>query len=108
MVIFVLDLLNEFETTLMFGILFARTDKRISAIHVTIFAAMINLTSFIHKTYIFFLVDKFGIFVPQVVLTSASLAAVCLLRGRFLGLETLPKEKWHISDKLIKSQNKVK
>ena len=63
-VIFVLDLLSEFETTMMFGILFARTDKRISAVHVTIFAAMLNLTSFIHKTYIFFIVDMFGIFMP--------------------------------------------
>ena len=103
-----LDMLNEFESTLIFGILFARTDKRIAAIHVTIYAAMFNLTTFIHKTYIFFLVDKFGIFVPQVALTTVALTAICLLRGRFLGLQTMPKEKWHISDQLIKSQNKVK
>ena len=87
-----LDLLSEFETTMMFGILFARTDKRISAVHVTIFAAMLNLTSFIHKTYIFFIVDKFGIFVPQFLLTVVALVVVFLLRDRFYALQDLPKE----------------
>lgn len=40
------------------------TDKRISGIHVTVLAAMYNLCEFLHKTYIFKLIDMFGIFAP--------------------------------------------
>ena len=61
---FVLDVLNECESTICFAILLARTDKRVAALHVTLFAAMSNLTSFIHKVYLFRLVDNFGIFYP--------------------------------------------
>jgi len=50
---FILDLLGEFESTISFGILLSRTDKRVSALHITVFAAMSNFTSFIHKVYLF-------------------------------------------------------
>lgn len=61
---FMMDMLGEFEFTLANGILFERTDRRVSAVHFTIFSAMINMTGFIHKTYIFYLVDQLGIFLP--------------------------------------------
>ena len=61
---FVLDLLDEFQGTIIFAILMARTDKRVSAMHVTVFAALNNFTSFVHKTYLFWLVDEFGIYYP--------------------------------------------
>ena len=61
---FVLDLLDELLQTLTFGILMARTDKRVSALHVTVLASLLNMTGFIHKVYIFWLVEKFGIYYP--------------------------------------------
>jgi hypothetical protein len=61
---FILDLLSEFEQTISFGILISRTDKRVSALHVTVFAALSNFTSFIHKIYLFQLIEKFGIYYP--------------------------------------------
>jgi len=57
-------MLGEFDSTINFGILLARTDKRVSAVHITIFAAMSNMCSFLHKLYIFKIVDAYGIFGP--------------------------------------------
>lgn len=42
----------------------ARTDQRVSAVHITIFAAMFNMCEFLHKLYIFKIVDAYGIFGP--------------------------------------------
>ena len=58
------DLLSSFEYVTAFGILFSRTDKRISGIHATVLAAMSNMSSFVHKFYIYKLIDWFGIFYP--------------------------------------------
>ena len=58
------DLVGSFEFVTAFGILMKYTDKRISGIHVTVLAAMYNLCEFLHKTYIFKLIDMFGIFAP--------------------------------------------
>ena len=63
-VTFVLDLLGELEQTMTFGIIFSRVDKRVSALHGTILASLCNFTSFIHKTWLFWLVESYGIFYP--------------------------------------------
>lgn len=61
---FLMDLLGEFEFTMVVGVLFARTDKRVSAIHVTILGALLNMTGFSHKLYLFYMVESFGVFMP--------------------------------------------
>ena len=53
-VTFVLDLLDELLQTLTFGILMVRTDKRVSALHVTVFASMLNMTGFFCIRFISF------------------------------------------------------
>jgi len=58
------DILYEFFQTINFAILLARTDKRVSAVHLSIFATMFEMSSFLHKFYIFRIVDAFGIFKP--------------------------------------------
>ena len=58
------DLVSNFVFVTEFAILMKYTDKRISGIHVTVLAAMSNLSSFLHKTYIFKLIDVFGIYYP--------------------------------------------
>ena len=64
----ILTLLNELVSNFVFvtefAILMANTDKRISALHVTVLGSMSNLSSFLHKTYIFKLIDMFGIYYP--------------------------------------------
>ena len=82
----VVDLVNEFEFVTAFGILLKYTDKRISGIHVTVLAAMYNMCQFLHKLYIFKLIDLFGIYYPQIVLGTIALAVWILLRPTFIGL----------------------
>ena len=95
------DLINEFEFVTAFGILLKYTDKRISGIHVTVMAAMYNMTSFLHKLYIFKLIDAFGIFVPQMAICCVSLTLWVVLRSSFIGLQDKPKKAWHVSDSVI-------
>jgi hypothetical protein len=99
---FLLDMLDELQGTITFAILLARTDKRVSAMHVTVFAALNNFTSFIHKTYLFWLVDKFGIYYPQIAITVVTIAWFCLYQKAFLGLSKVPKNGWYIDDQTLK------
>ena len=63
-VMLISDLVSNFESVTAIGILFTFTDKRISGIHVTVLASMYNLCEFLHKLYIFKLIDSFGIYHP--------------------------------------------
>ena len=97
----VADLMNEFEFVTAFGILLKYVDKRISGIHVTVLAAMYNMCQFLHKLYIFKLIDVFGIFYPQAIIGCISLGLWLALRPAFLGLQDKSKKEWHISDAVI-------
>lgn len=61
----------------LFVILFKITDKRITGIHITLLASLTNFCQFMHKFYIFELVDRFGIFHSQIITAVVSIA-VCL------------------------------
>ena len=63
-VIVINDLIRNFEFVTAFAILMKRTDKRVSGIHVTLLASIYNFAEFVHKFYIFALIDSFGIYVP--------------------------------------------
>lgn len=95
------DLVDNFEYVTQFAILFKNTDKRISGIHVTLLAAMSNMTSFLHKLYIFKLIDLFGIYAPQVVIASISLLVWVTMRSTFISLKDKPMKTWHMSDSVI-------
>ena len=95
------DLIGNFEYVTSFSILLQCADKRISGIHVTALAAMSNMTSFLHKFYIFKLIDWFGIFYPQAVIGALSLAIWVVFRPTFVGLQDRPLEAWHISDSVL-------
>ena len=56
-----------------FGMIMKVTDKRISGIHVTVLAAISNFSSFVHKFYIFYVIEHFGIYIPQAILSVISL-----------------------------------
>jgi len=80
------DLISEFEFVTAFGILLRFTDKRLSGIHVTVLAAMYNIGSFLHKLYIFKLIDVFGIFKPQIVIGVLCLSLWVAFRPAFMSL----------------------
>lgn len=96
MVSFLMDLLGEFEFTMVVGVLFARTDKRVSAVHVTILGALLNMTSFLHKTYIFFMVESFGVYMPQIAFTTLALAFVILRKNKFISLKDVERKEFYI------------
>lgn len=64
----VVTLLTELSGNLwfvtLFAIIFKITDKRIAGIHITLLASLTNFCQFVHKFYIFELVERFGIFIP--------------------------------------------
>ena len=83
------------------------TDRRISGIHVTVLAAMYNFGEFMHKFYIFKLVDAFGIFYPQAVMGSVAIIIWLGLRGKFLALHERPMNSWHISDSVLQKTTRT-
>lgn len=95
------DLVGNFEFVTAFGILMKYTDKRISGIHVTVLAAMYNLCEFLHKLYVFKLIDNFGIYYPQIVIASIAVLVWISLRSTFIGLKERPTKTWYVSDHVI-------
>jgi hypothetical protein len=51
-------------------------------------------------------VDKFGIFGPQVVFTILAIIAILFFGSAFLKLEDLPLSAWHLSDAVVKKKAK--
>ena len=102
------DLVANFEFVTAFGILMKYTDKRISGIHVTVLAAIYNLCEFLHKLYIFKLIDMFGIQYPQVVLLAIALTVWLLFRSTFIGLKDKPAKSWYVSDHVIAKKDNAK
>lgn len=80
------------------------TDKRISAIHITLLVVLNNLSEFMHKFYIFHIVDMFGIFLPQAILSSLAILMLVFFGSSFRSLNDLPISSWHLSDEVIKKK----
>lgn len=107
----VVNLLSELAHTCAyvgnFAIILKICDKRVSGIYITLLATLSNLSYFIHKTYIFTVVDYFGLFVPQIVLMVLSFGFLIVLRKKILKMDDEPKENWWVSDKVLKKAQKV-
>jgi hypothetical protein len=97
-----LEAMAEFETLLCYGLLSARTDRRCSAIHVTIYAALMNFSGFVHKLHVYYLVETLGIYLPHALFTIITVWAIFRLRTAFLGLERANPALWHLSLKKLK------
>lgn len=90
------NLLSTFNMVTTFAFIMPITDKRISGVHVTFMACLTNLTSYLHKLYVFKVVDHFGIFGPQIFLTSISVATCLLFGQKFVTLDKEPVTSWHM------------
>ena len=58
------QLADVFWFTTSNAVIYKIVDKRIAGIHITLLTSMTNWAQFIHKFYLFKLVDNFGIFYP--------------------------------------------
>ena len=76
-------------------------DKRISGVHITLLAVVNNLSSFVHKNYIFMVVDNFGIFLPQLVLFFVGLIGVLVFGRKMISFEDKDISVWHVSSKVL-------
>ena len=88
--------------TANFSVLFKICDKRVAAVYITILATLANLCSYVHKFYIFALVEKFGLFGPQIALTSIATVMAIVLKSKIEAMDSLPKESWAVSDTILK------
>ena len=100
------SIISSFEGTFSFvssmAFINQVTDKRVSGIHITMLAALSNFSYFVHKVYIFEVIERFGIFVPQVFLSIIGFVTLLLMGKSFLALEDLPISAFKISDEVFK------
>ena len=106
LILFLTDLIQNFEFVTAFAIMMKITDRRISGIHVTALAAIYNFGEFMHKFYIFKLVDAFGIFYPQAVMAGIAVVVWVFMRSKFLALHEKPMSAWHISDSVLQKSER--
>lgn len=84
-----------------FSVVFQICDKRVSGVYITLLATISNLSSYVHKLYLFTLVEYIGLFWSQGILIVIALICAIILRGRIIGLDNLPKEAWNVSDSIL-------
>ena len=102
------ELCDVFWFTTINALIYKITDKRIAGIHITLLASCSNWVQFLHKFYLFKLVDNFGIFYPQIVLASFGLIVMFIMKDNFLALDDIPISEWMVSDEVIlKTASKI-
>jgi len=100
----IMNLISTFDMVAQFGFIMSITDKRIAGIHVTFMACMYNFQETLHKLYVFRLIDTFGIFLPQIVMTAVGLTAWVLFRSRLVALQTTKRESWHVASSTLEKR----
>ena len=95
------DLIQNFWFVSSFAIITQIIDKRIAGIHITLLASLTNFCQFSHKFYIFWLVEQFGIFVPQYVIATLGICVCIYFRKTIMELDDVPRKSWLVSDKII-------
>ena len=95
-------MLENLAFTTDFAIVIRITDKNLAAIHIAVLASLTNFTEFSHKFYTFRLIDAYGIFIPQMVLGSASLAIALYMSKSFMALNDEPLESWHVTEEALR------
>jgi uncharacterized membrane protein len=60
----ILTMLSTVQFSASFGVYMKCHDSRISSLHITLLASLSNLTSLVHKSWVFWVVEKFGLFYP--------------------------------------------
>ena len=91
-----------------FAIVAKITDLRIAGIHITLLASLTNQAQFLHKFYIFTLVDNFGPFVPQMVIAVLGFITCFWLKNDIFNMDSVPVKTWFVSDQIIKANQKAK
>lgn len=101
----VVTLLNEisncFHFTCLNAIVLVIADKRIAGMHITFMTSANNQCNFLHKFYLYRLADTFGIFGPQVVLSTLGLLVCLTMKDSFCNLDKVPIKGWQVSTSVL-------
>ena len=62
---------------------------------------MSNLSSYVHKFYLFTAVEYFGLFLPQGVLCVIAFTFAFIIRKKFLALDQTSKDQWAVTDTIL-------
>ena len=100
------ELADVFWFTTSNAVVYKMVDKRIMGIHITLLTSMTNWAQFVHKFYLFKLVDNFGIFTPQIVLAGIGMVVIVTMGSTICALDDVPIEKWIVSEEVIKNTQK--
>ena len=76
-------------------------DKRVAGVYITLLATINNMSSYIHKLYMFSAVEYFGLYWPQVFVCTIALTVAFVLRRQITEMDKLPKDVWQISDSIL-------
>lgn len=103
----VVTLLNEisncFHFTCLNAIVLVIADKRIAGMHITFMTSANNYCNFSHKFYLYRLADTFGIFMPQVVLSTIGVVVCLTMREQFCNLDNVPIKGWQVNTNLLRT-----
>ena len=69
--------------------------------YITLLATVSNLTAYLHKLYLFWAVDKFGLYWTQGVISIVAFAFAFYVRKDIYRMDNLPKESWAVSEKVL-------
>ena len=85
-----------------FSAIFQICDRRIAGVYITLLATVSNLSSYVHKLYLFTLVDYLGLFWTQGLISAIALTFAVVVRRRMHAMDDLPKESWGVSEGVMK------
>ena len=102
------ELASNFWFTSVNAIVLVISDRRIAGMHITLLTSMTNYAQFIHKFYIFKLVDAYGLFIPQFILLTFALICCGIMHQSFCDLDQVPYSDWKVSNEVIRKNAKTK
>ena len=90
--------------TVSFAVVFKICDKRVAGLYITLLATISNLSAYVHKLYMFTVVEKIGIFWTQGIVIVIVLLIASKLKNRMLDLDKRDREDWEVSQEVLSKQ----
>ena len=66
-------------------------------------ATFYNITTLIHKFYIYKLIEVFGIYYAQALMTCLTVGFYLFFRSRVFDLQRIKPEEWWVSPEIVKT-----
>lgn len=97
--------IRDVEVAFTFTSVFAQyahvADRRVTSFYIACLFTINNMAEMLHRTYVFSLVDIFGLYYSQAALTLVSISSVIYYRKLYPALDEVKLEEWRVSDKFF-------